>query len=265
MKKFFFLTMLSIVILATSCSKVEDQLNDASYLNGVTSSIETISLPTTVTNYVAEQYPGYAISTTDPSNTGGQYTYEVNIENASETITISFDNDWSGAINDRGGKGGKNGGGKGKHPKDSTRTPVLLADLCQGAKDYVAANYPGYVIEKALKRDSLGTITFIVLAELDTTHVALVFDANCNFLSIAPLPVGHGKGGGKGKHGTVVDLTTIPAVATDYLAANYTGFTISKAVYVDGKGNPRYIVEITDGTNKKVLVFDTNWAFVKEL
>lgn len=273
MKNFFYLTMLSIVILATSCSKVEDQLNDASYLNGVSSSIETISLPTTVTNLVADQYPGFAISSTEASNTAGKYNYNVNIENANETVTVSFDNSWSNAISDRGGKGGPDGGkggpgGKGFHPKDSTRTPVKLADLCQGAKDYVATNYVGYEIKKALKRDSSGVITFIVLVEKDTLHVALIFDANCNFVSIAPLPIGHGNGGGHGKgkgHGTVVDLTTIPASVTSFLATSYTGFTISKAVYVDGKGTPRYIVEITDGTNKKVLVFDANWAFVKEL
>ena len=270
MKKVLYLTMFAIVILASSCSKVDDQLNDAAYLDGITSSIQTISLPKSVTDLVLQQYPNYAIVNTEMSNTGGKYRYHVNIENGSEQLSLTYDNQWGNLVTERGhkGPGGFNGKGDKKHPKDSTRTPIKLEDLCQGAKDYAAANYAGYELKKALKRDSAGVITYIVLlVKPGTQPVALVFDADCNFVKVAELPFCHGKGGhGKGHgKGTPVDLTTIPTTVTDFLAASYSGFTISKAALIEGKGDQRYVVEIVSGTEKKVLLFDKNWVFVKEL
>jgi uncharacterized membrane protein YkoI len=270
MKKVLYLTMLAIVILATSCSKVEDQLSDAAYLDGISSSIQTISLPTSVTDLVVQQYPNYAIVSTEMSNTGGKYRYHVNIESSTEQLTLTYDNQWGNLITERGhkGQGGGNDPNGKKHPKDSTRTPIKLEDLCQGAKDYAAANYAGYELKKALKRDSSGVITYIVLlVKAGTQPVALVFDADCNFIKVADLPFCHGKGGhGKGHgKGTPVDITTIPTTVTDFLATTYSGFTISKAALIEGKGDARYVVEIVNGTEKKVLVFDKNWVFVKEL
>lgn len=268
-----FPALLGLVAILSSCSKLDNQvdaLNDAAYLNDGSSSLSALTLPQSVSDNILSNYQSYEVTSVDATNENGSYTYNVALSRGADELNLTYSNSWNFQSSERGG-GGK-GKGKGGNLPDSLKHKhgfFPIDSLCQSAKDYVTTNYAGYTIRKAIKRDSAGIVTYIVVARLDsTTVVALKFDANCNFVSTIDLPIdgkGHGKGHKGGGKGTAVDLATIPTSVTDFLASNYTGFTISNAVYVEGKGTPRYIVKISDGTNTKVLVFDSNWAFVKEL
>ncbi|MCB0517736.1 MAG: PepSY-like domain-containing protein [Lewinellaceae bacterium] len=149
---------------------------------------------------------------------------------------------------------------------------VDVATLPQGITDYVAANYSGETIVKAVAKPNGG---FAV--ELSGGAI-LLFKADGTFFrecGDGPEPGGghggpgghhgghHGPGHGPGPNGgcavgDTIDIATLPAGVTDYVTANYNGETIVVAVV---KPTGKFGVELSNGI---VLLFKPDGTFIKE-
>lgn len=135
------------------------------------------------------------------------------------------------------------------------------AQLPAVALDYLAANYPGYeLIRAGEKKEKDGTVSkgFVANIKHNGMMLHIHFDAAGTFVSVSEKK---GKHKGEGKTITAAEL---PAASTDYLKANFAGYTLvdarsfSKDGVLSGFG-----VRITTSDNKQVMVhFDATGAFL---
>ncbi len=142
--------------------------------------------------------------------------------------------------------------------RDSSCRKLRIDSLLPAITDYIAANYPGASIKRAgTGRDG----KFVVIIQLaDNSLKMLLFDAGGNFVTELS-PKMHRKHG-PGKHLTAVDITTLLADITSYIDTNYAGALIERAgVTADGK----FVIALTFNGKRKLLLFDENGVFVKEL
>ncbi len=138
-----------------------------------------------------------------------------------------------------------------KHCKGKL-TAVDPATLSTTITDYINANYAGAVIEFSGK-DEIGKIA--VGLSVAGVRSGLIFDENGAFLK--KIDRLHEK-----TKLTKVEIASLPATITAYIAANFAGFTASKAgKTTDGS----FIVGLKGATTgHKVLKFDANGIFVEE-
>lgn len=142
--------------------------------------------------------------------------------------------------------------------RDSSCRKIRIDSLMPAITDYIALNYPGASIKRAgTGRDG----KFVIIIQLaDKSLKMLLFDANGNFVQELS-PKIHRKHG-PGKHLTEVDITSLLADITNYIDTNYAGSTIERAgITVDGK----FVIALTYNGNRKLLLFDANGNFIKEL
>jgi len=129
---------------------------------------------------------------------------------------------------------------------------VAVSDLPSAITAYITANYAGATIERAGKIQAGGYI--VEVKKADGTSTGLVFDASGNFVS----EKSHLK-----NHGTPVALADLPAAISTYIAGNYSGATIAKAMK-DAAGNYVLAVKKSDGTIVGVA-FDASGNFTSEV
>jgi len=149
-------------------------------------------------------------------------------------------------------------GQRNRPDRDSSCRKIPIADLLPAITDYIATNYPGADIKRAgTGRDG----NFIVIIQLaDKSFKILLFDATGAFVKELN-PKGHRKHG-PNKHLTPVDITSLLVGITGYIDTNYTGSTIERAgMTPDGK----FVIALTFNGKRKLLLFDENGVFVKEL
>lgn len=123
-----------------------------------------------------------------------------------------------------------------KKGKYSTLVPIVVSTLPSTITTYITTNYAGSTINKAAQ-DTLNNY-YILIKKADNTHVGLVFDSAGTFVKVIEKTT---------TKGTAIDVSTLLAVITDYVAANYTGAIIEFAIK-DAKGNYHLMVKKTDGT-----------------
>lgn len=227
---------------------------------------DSIVIPASVQSFIATTYPDYTIKGAHKLNMRKDTTivYEVDIVSATDAKDVYFDANWTfvsdatKAIGDRGGK--RSGKGSPKNHKDSlsTGTAIDPTTIPTSVTTYISTNYAGYTVVKGRTRTVNGVTSNELIISNSTDLIVLVFDANWIFISEQLKSKGSEKGG------TTIDISTIPAVATTYITTNYAGYSISSAVSRTRNGVVSYEVTISDGTTKKRIIFDANWAFVNE-
>lgn len=123
--------------------------------------------------------------------------------------------------------------------------------------DYINANYADSIeIHRAFLTDEGNYIVVL------SNHVALVFDANGNFVEEVTLTGHHhgGQGGGGHHHGTLIPVDSLASTITDYLTTNYPdSVTVVKAI-LRPDGTTLVIL-----SNHVGVVFDANGNFVEEV
>ncbi|NUQ22835.1 MAG: PepSY-like domain-containing protein [Saprospiraceae bacterium] len=141
----------------------------------------------------------------------------------------------------------------GHHHGDAINVDSLPA----GILDYINANYPDSLdIHRAFLTDEGNYIVIL------SNHVAVVFDADGNFVEEIVLTGHHhgGQGGHGGHHGTLIPVDSLSATITDYINANYPdSLEILKAVLLPN-GNTLVVL-----SNHTGVVFDANGNFVEEV
>ncbi|GAB2797997.1 hypothetical protein GCM10027275_49380 [Rhabdobacter roseus] len=97
------------------------------------------------------------------------------------------------------------------------------AVLPQAVTDYLTTNYPGYVIVQAdVRKDATGAVKgYETLITLNDVQYELEFNAVGTFTKLET-PNGHEQGNG-------IAASALPKVITDYLTANYPGYTFREA------------------------------------
>ena len=131
-------------------------------------------------------------------------------------------------------------------------TSVDPATLPAAILTYISTNYAGSNIKFAGKDDKG---QYVVGVNLNGVGIGLLFDATGKFLQ--KLEKFHEK-----SKLTEVEVTALPATVTAYISKNYAGYTAKKAGK-DADGN--LLVGITNGTDFKVLKFDSAGVFKEEL
>lgn len=129
---------------------------------------------------------------------------------------------------------------------------VAVTDLPSTIKDYITANYANATVERAGQIESIGYL--VHLKKADGTSVGLVFDASGNFVSEKVHP---------NHHGTPVAITDLPATITEYVASNYSGATIAKAMK-DDNGSYMVVVKKSDASIVG-LAFSADGTYTSEV
>lgn len=131
------------------------------------------------------------------------------------------------------------------------------ATLPAAITDYLATNYPGYVLVQAdVKKDAAGAVKeYETLITLNNVQYELEFNAVGVFTKLET-PDGHEQGNG-------LAVSALPKVITDYLTANYPGYTFREAESHLANGTlTGYEVEILQNGQKIGLDFDAAGTFV---
>lgn len=147
-------------------------------------------------------------------------------------------------------------------------TKIGVATLPATVTSYISANYAGATIDYAAKDDAGN---FLVAITRNDQRTALLFNADGTFskeLSLRGGGKGHGKGHGPGHKGgdrdslTKVAVADLPAAITSYITTNFASATVTAAALDATRG---YLVMITQGTDRRTLLFGTNGTFTQEI
>lgn len=213
--------------------------------------VDAGALPATITDYITANYAGGTIDKAGTQANGNYVVIVVNSDGTKVGLLFDADGNFLQVLPNLGHGGG------GHLP-----TPIDISALPATITDYVTANYAGSTIDKAGTQANGNYVVLVVNS--DGTKVALLFDADGNFLQVLPNhPAGHGGGGHNHLIPTPIDVSALPATVTDYVTANYAGGTIDKAG-TQANGNYVVLVVNSDGT-KVALLFDADGNFIQVL
>lgn len=265
MMKNFLKNLAAIFVLAATLSSCENfdlfnQDNAEALIEEIAQAdnktvVELTSLPASLTRYVANNYFETYIESAEKAPKAG---YEVtlgsadvlyfDLEGTSLDSLATCSSDSTGHRHHgrpRGGHGGPRPGSCG-----GVDSLVDVAALPAGILAYVTANYGDSAAIVHAKLNANGEYVVAV-----TGHVILVFDANGNFLQVAPLM--HHCGG---HHGTPIAIADLLPAITDYIQANYAGAEIKVAFQ---KGTDRIVVGLLYNGQRTILIFDGAGNFIE--
>ena len=144
-------------------------------------------------------------------------------------------------------------------------TKIDAAALPATVKSYISASYAGATISYAAKDDAGN---FLVAITQNSERKALLFNADGTFNRELSLR-GGGKGPGDKGHGhgdrdslNKVAVANLPAAIKSYITTNFASSTITAAALDATRG---YLVMITDGTNRRTLLFNADGTFTQEI
>jgi predicted nucleic acid-binding Zn-ribbon protein len=240
-KKIIAISIITAGIVSCSKDNVNSVPADPTNTNLVAradNSINVATLPQSVIDYIATNYPNETIVTSEIEDNGN---YEVNLSN---NIELIFDSNGTFLGIDDDSNDGYG---------DSYINP---ADLPQVILDYITTNYPNNTIDEA-ELENNGNYE----VELDDETI-LIFDADGNFLGVGvdeddmDNDDGDDDGDGDDDDDQVIDPSTLPQIVLDYISANYPNDTIMQAkIESDGE----YEVTLSSGIE---LHFDANGNFL---
>ncbi len=204
-------------------------------------------LPTVITDYIAANYPDATIVEAEREENG---SFEVELDNGLE---IKFDADGN-FLEEESDEHDEDHDSDGDGDNDDD-DKIAIEDLPAVITDYIAANYPDATIVEA-EREENGSFE----VELDN-GLEIKFDADGNFLeeeSDEHDEDHDSDGDGDNDDDDKIAIEDLPAVITDYIAANYPDATIVEAEKEEDGG---FEVELDNGLE---LIFDADGNFVKE-
>ncbi|MEI6059491.1 MAG: hypothetical protein WCR72_02230 [Bacteroidota bacterium] len=197
MKKVILSYLVSALALV-SCSKDQTATTSSS----TTQEIAVSATPTTITNYISENYPDASISyVLKYSNSDTAYAVTLNTfeflsfndmgtplgESMADTLCDSIPDPRGGGHHGGGHHGGGHHGG-GHHGGGGPHGGGIPADSIPAAiTEYVAAHFAGYTVHNA-KYDTLcqfGIIMNVMIDSSYSVHHKLIFDASGVFLAQA--------------------------------------------------------------------------------
>lgn len=257
MKRILIGLLLASVGMFYACQK--EDLNGNNLIGQITASaakvsVEVSELPAAVPTYVYQSALGDIEAAFHAPGLG----YEVDCENGDQ---VYFDE--GGNVLEGGPRHGRGGCLFGR--------PVSVDSLPAAITDYIAANYAGATVDKAVRKR--GGFYVVKL----TDGPALIFSADGEFVNVCepriPRDSTHRDsfpprdsfphrdsvpGGHPCLHGADTDVTTLAQSILDYVTANYAGTTIEKAAT---KRDGAIAVKLSDGT---ILIFNADGEFVNE-
>ena len=237
---------------------VED---DGTFLDGG-KMISTTLLPTTISNYLSSTYAGGAAKEAIVYQANKVISGYKVVEKLSNNrlAAVAFDKNNMFLSNSALYAFGKTDY-FGMKPES-----ISQANLPATIQTYLAANYGAYTFKKAFQQKNIDGTTKgfgVVMTGTDGTSVAVVFDANGNFLKANKIV----QKTAKVKPDTL-SQSALPAAIPTYLSANYPNYTFLKALSLKNADSTvkGYLVRIMKSDSSKVGVsFDVNGNFLKEI
>lgn len=242
--------------------------NDTIHCNpGGHGGIPIDSLPVSITDYVTANYAGYSIRNAryDSLCVEGLVIGVMLFQDGYEPVKLIFTTTGDFLLRaDR----------------------MLYADMPQVVKDFITSNYADFTISDKAEKYTLtaGDLQYVVYLRQDSTKKSARVDA-LGALICEQSGTGHGGGGGHhgggghgggghhggghgggGHHGGPgsIPIDSLPVAITDYISANYTGYTIREAHYdsICITGNAiKVMISQSDSTGLD-LFFETSGNFV---
>ena len=241
--------MLVVTAALSSCNK--DKTTDPA-ANDQTSGT---ALPLKAVTYVTNNYPDATIDFY-VAVTSGSADFLVTL-NTTEELAFNKSGDFMGKGEYfHGGNHGDTihcdsvpGGG---HPGGHHGGGIPIDSLPTALKDYVTANYSGFVIRHA-EYDSLcsnGVVIEVMLFQPGSEPVKLYFDTMGNFLMRADRIV----------------YIDIPQAVKDYITANYTGYNVcfKSEKFTLASSNLEFVVYLHQGQTRKSVRLDAAGTFICE-
>lgn len=212
--------------------------------------VEVISLaelPSSAQVYLSSNYTEDEIATVYRVSTDVTVKYEAETTSG---VNLRFAADGSFS-----GKGHLRKGPRGRHGHKPTGEEITIEETPEALRSYLADNYADTEVKRILLI-TLGDTTKRYAVHLAEVGVA-IFDEAGEFLNLEE----------RGPHGdrpelTEVEISTLPASVTDYIATNYEGAVIEKAGLATlTDSTTHFAVKLEDGP---VLLFDSEGAFITE-
>jgi hypothetical protein len=220
--------------------------------------LDSVALPTAVTDYLNANYAGYTLLKAGAKRARGSQTVEgylVLIRQNNQTYALKFDA--QGVFVELTTPSGR-----------KQHQLVAEKDLPTAVADYLKANYAGYAFRGAVARQEDGKVTgYDVFIVKDGTAYEVRFDAAGAFLNVTtgrPGKPGGPQGGGP--KGTVESLTQdqLPAAIKTYLTEKQAGYAFEKAFVVKQDTTVKgYVVLFTLNGKRYAAEFDATGAFVR--
>ena len=234
------LAMFIIAIGFASCKKDTNSSTEQT--------ISISSLPSTVTNYVSNNYPDASIyKAVSLTHSDANYILTLNTEEE-----IAFDN--AGSYLGDGanyhhpghhGHHGHHGDGHNDGDADDVNNGIPIDSLSTSITGYVTTNYPGYTIKHAEKDSTCqyGSVTEVVINQSSTPHIKLYFDVTGTYLMSS----------------SRLMYANLPVAVKDTITANYTTY-VPRIVALKlslANNSIEYNVFLNNGaTHKRVTITD---------
>ena len=265
------LSMLIFIAAFSSCKK-----DGNSTSTSTDQTIAVSSLPTTITDYVANNYPAETISSVlKVSNSTATYIVSLNtLEELAFTGTGNFlgdgtkfhhgggcdstgfivgDSTWHpgedslGHHGHHGGHGGHNG-----HGEPGSGNIISLDSLPTALTDFLTANYAGYTAQHAEKDTvcQFGAVIELMLEKQGIEPLKLFFTTDGTFLMKAERS----------------QYSSAPQVVVDYITANYAGYTVRTRMetFTMADNSLEYNIFMALGTVRKSITMTAAGTFVCE-
>ncbi len=130
-------------------------------------------LPASIRTYLTSNYAGFIFTSAEIKRKDGTVKeYKVEISSNGKKITLKF-NSTGGFVS-------------AKEEEDHNNGQVNTSDIPQSARDYIAANYAGFIIEKAEKKSENNVVTYEVEIKNNITREEkkLVFNSAWVFVRV---------------------------------------------------------------------------------
>ena len=238
MKKLVFLVVAVLAIGLTSCNVgLNEPVNPQSNFRKNGTPVNPSNLPQVILNYISTNYPNQTIVEAESYTENSMTYYEVELDNG-----IEFYFDSNGNVLEEG---------------DSDDEYIDPSTLPQAILDYIAINYPNLTIEEAeMEQDDNGNTVYEVELSDDTE---LYFDANGNLLA--------SYSDDDDDDDDSTSVANLPTAIQQYIATNYSGYTVEEAEIEDLFGDNTqqvYEVELEQGNQEITLYFDMAGTFIQE-
>ena len=232
------------ILSFTACTELNNIIdNDDLTGDNSSSSFDPSTLPTSITDYITNNYPNYTIEDMDSDiDCDGTSVIEVELENGSDEIELVFDTENNLLY---------------------VVMEIPTVNLPLAVTDSIAANFPNYSIDD--EADELimadGTTRYEVELESMQDELEVLFAADGTV--ICQEVDNDNDGDDDGNDDDDFNIDSLPTTALNYITTNYPNYTIDEAEYDMTCDSTMVIeVEIESGNSEIELTFDMNGNFL---
>ena len=230
------------ILSFTACTELNNVIdnNDLTGDNS-SSSFDPSTLPTSITDYITNNYPNYTIEDMDNDiDCDGTSVIEVELENGSDEIELVFDTENNLLY---------------------VVMEIPTVNLPSAVTDSITANFPNYILDdeadELIMADSTTRYEVELQGMQDELEVLFAADGTVICQEV------DNDGDDDGNDDDDFNIDSLPTTALNYITTNYPNYTIDDAEYDMTCDSTMVIeVEIESGNSELELTFDISGNFL---